>query len=473
VRYTEQQQFINRSRLWGAAAVALVLTATAVCLKYLWARDPRPLLAIEFGITAMALAGSIYYTPDYLHLTVTPDKKLRWAIKVRWRILATALAFGFLSISSPADALVTVGAITWLALVNLLAKKLRSSHPPLYFWTTDFILLAFLLLAGKLNPLLAAVLLAAAAHLFVVISKRFAFLGAAAIGALSCLLLVPLWRREGDITFLLAGAGLLLVSALVTAFLVHRAQRHNARNVEAAMRELIDFTGYPAERVQRLWSISNQELARNWNLAGLDGSDPARLAQWYRENSELYMFAISAYNLEYKRIRSNLNVLSFARGSCLDYGAGNGEILLELAGRGHAATYYDVEGRSMNFARWRASQRALAVEFLHCKEDLAGSARKTGFDTVFSFDVLEHLPDLPGELNFLSSLLGRGGLLVFDVPAGSTQSHPMHLNHSLDVCAFALAKGLKDERSLLQRLPFRKEEKYFFRATKGRVGVDT
>jgi 2-polyprenyl-3-methyl-5-hydroxy-6-metoxy-1,4-benzoquinol methylase len=241
-------------------------------------------------------------------------------------------------------------------------------------------------------------------------------------------------------------------------------QRHNARNVEAAMRELMDFTGYPAERVRRLWSISNQDLARNWRIAGLDGSDAERLAQWYRENSELYMFAISAYNLEYKRIRSNLKVLRFARGSCLDYGAGNGEILLELAGRGHAATYYDVEGVSMNFARWRASQRGLEVEFLHSKEDLAASARRTGFDTVFSFDVLEHLPDLPGELNFLSSLLGRGGLLVFDVPAGSTQSHPMHLNHSLDVCAFALAKGLKDERSLMQRLPFRREEKYFFRA---------
>lgn len=444
--------------------MALVVTAAAVCLKYLWARDPRPLLAIEFGITALALAISIYYTPDYLHLTVSPDKSLRWEIKVRWRVTAAVLVFGLLSTSSVADALVVVGAITWLAAVNLLAKKLQTSRSPLYFWTTDFILLAFLLLAGKLDPLLAAVLLAAAAYLSVTISEKFTVLWAGVVGTLGCLLLVPLWRREEDAKFLLAGAGLLLVSALGTAFLVRRAQRHNARNVEAAMRELMDFTGYPAERVRRLWSISNQELARNWRIAGLDGSDAERLAQWYRENSELYMFAISAYNLEYKRIRSNLKVLRFARGSCLDYGAGNGEILLELAGRGHAATYYDVEGVSMNFARWRASQRGLEVEFLHSKEALAASAHKSGFDTVFSFDVLEHLPDLPGELNFLSSLLGRGGLLVFDVPAGSTQSHPMHLNHSLDVCAFALAKGLKDERSLMQRLPFRKEEKYFFRA---------
>lgn len=85
-------------------------------------------------------------------------------------------------------------------------------------------------------------------------------------------------------------------------------------------------------------------------------------------------------------------------------------------------------------------------------------------DTVFSFDVLEHLPDLPGELNFLASLLSPGGLLVFDVPAGSTKAHPMHLNHDLDIRAHLAAKGLRPERTVLQKLSFRKEEKYFFRA---------
>jgi hypothetical protein len=80
--------------------------------------------------------------------------------------------------------------------------------------------------------------------------------------------------------------------------------------------------------------------------------------------------------------------------------------------------------------------------------------------------VLEHLPDLPGELNFLAALLNPGGLLVFDVPAGATKSHPMHLNHDLDVVSYMRARGMTDERTLWQRLPFRKEQKYFFRAPK-------
>jgi 2-polyprenyl-3-methyl-5-hydroxy-6-metoxy-1,4-benzoquinol methylase len=105
----------------------------------------------------------------------------------------------------------------------------------------------------------------------------------------------------------------------------------------------------------------------------------------------------------------------------------------------------------------------LKIDFFSSKEALAQAARQRGFATVFSFDVLEHLADLPGELSFLASLLGPGGLFVFDVPAGSTKAHPMHLNHNLNVLEFMTAKGLKDERGLLLRLPLRKEEKFVFR----------
>src|SRR5262249_52506916 len=243
----------------------------------------------------------------------------------------------------------------------------------------------------------------------------------------------------------------------------HRAREQSAKNSSAALQELIDFTSYPAERIRELWAASNQQLAQNWEQAKPSENNPEQMAEWYRQNSELYLFAISAYNLEYKRIRLNMKVLRLARGATLDYGAGNGEILLELARRGHRAAYYDVDGVTMRFARARAARQELAIDFFHNKDDLAAAARQKGFDTVFSFDVLEHLPDLPGELNFLSSLLAPGGVFVFDVPAGSTQAHPMHLNHNLNVLAFMRDKSLRDERGLMLRLLFRKEEKFVFR----------
>jgi 2-polyprenyl-3-methyl-5-hydroxy-6-metoxy-1,4-benzoquinol methylase len=253
-----------------------------------------------------------------------------------------------------------------------------------------------------------------------------------------------------------------MVSAITTAYLVQRAEGQNTENIAHAMAELTEFTGYEPAKIRELWETSNQQLAANWEKSSIPQDDRERMAEWYRQNSELYLFAISAYNLEFKRIKSNLKVLRFAYGACLDYGAGNGEILLEWARRGNLATYFDVDGVTMRFARHRAERNKLALEFATTKDELRAAAAKHGFDTVLSFDVLEHLPDLPGELGFLSSLLSPGGLFVFDVPAGSTKAHPMHLNHNLDVLAFMKNKGLLDRRPLSLRLPFRKEEKWVF-----------
>ena len=463
--YANQQQYLNRSRLWGCALALILITMATLSLVIGAAHSTRA--AVAFCISIAALAISLCYSPDYLHLTVNAEKKASWEIKIRWRLAAAVLLLGALMAGSALGIVLAAIAAAWLAGANLLAKTaVPAKYLPAYFWCADLVLLAALLLATPLDPLLCAAMLAAAAHLSIVVCDKYPFLWSC-LTFISGVLLIVLaaTQRSVKLNFSALAACLLFISALATAWLVHRAQAHNAHNLSAAMSELMNFTGYSADRVRHLWSTSNQDLAKNWQAAGIPDNDSQRLAQWYRENSELYLFAIDAYNLEYKRIRSNLRMLKFAAGSCLDYGAGNGELILEAARRGHAATYYDVEGKTLQFARQRALQRGLSVEFLHSRQDLApAAAPKRTFDTVFSFDVLEHLPDLPGELDFLSSLLNPGGLLVFDVPAGSTKSHPMHLNHNLDVRAYLACKGLEEKRALLQRLPFIKQEKFVFRA---------
>src|SRR6185312_3435708 len=161
----------------------------------------------------------------------------------------------------------------------------------------------------------------------------------------------------------IAGVLLFAVAVIGTALLVRRARTQNALNVAAAIAGLMEFTGYSAEQVRHLWATSNQKLAENWQQAKPSEDNPEQMAEWYRQNSELYLFAISAYNLEYKRIRSNMKVLRLARGATLDYGAGNGEILLEIARRGQRAAYYDVEGVTMRFAQQRAAHQGLAIGF--------------------------------------------------------------------------------------------------------------
>jgi 2-polyprenyl-3-methyl-5-hydroxy-6-metoxy-1,4-benzoquinol methylase len=464
MNYRDQEKFLQGSRIWGGA-VCLGFLAVAAVIRLTFTGRWRSSETIVFLLASFAAAVLMYYTPDYLHLSVAPERKRRWEINLRWRIAGTALLLGLLLAPSNLGRLYAIFAGLALAGANWLAhKKVRARNLPAFFWITDLLLLFLSLVradAGSAAILLIA--LAAAAHIASVRRQDRHLLWAAII-LISGMVVVSFATGPLGRTAFLAGSLLLLVATSGTAWLVHRARQQNGKNIAAAVGELIAFTGYTADRIRELWATSNQQLAANWQQATPAEDNPEQMAEWYRQNSELYLFAISAYNLEYKRIRSNMKVLRLARGATLDYGAGNGEILLELARRGHRATYYDVEGVTMRFARQRAANHGLAIEFFHTKEALAQYAAVNGFDTVFSFDVLEHLPDLPGELSFLSSLLKPGGLFVFDVPAGSTRAHPMHLNHSLNVLEYMRAKGLADERNLMLRLPFRKEEKFVFRA---------
>ncbi len=467
--YTEQRRFLARSRMGGAASGLILISLALVCLRIAAMRDGFVLAAI--GITLLALAGSTYYTPDYLQLTVNPLKKSRWEIRVRWRVISAVVVIGMLAGLRQGGGLAVLLAVAWLIGANLLGRSaVPPRYFPIYFWATDFALLAALGLHTRCDLLLVTVLLAAAAHLSLVVCDGFPVAWAGFVGLSGCLLIFLSSARRGATVFPLRFAELFLASVAVNAWLVRRAQAHNRRNAGTALEELKDFTGYSAGRIQHLWSASDQELAANWRLASFDENDGEQMAEWYRNNSELYMFAISAYNLDYKRICANLRMLGLARGSCLDYGAGNGELILELARGGHRAAYYDVEGQSMKFARWRAERQSLAVDFPHSKEELRAAARQCGFDTIYSLDVLEHLPDLAGELDFLASLLSPGGLFIFNVPAGATQSHPMHLNHTLDARAHLRAQGLEEEPGLPSTIPFRKEETYLFRARAHRSG---
>lgn len=461
--YRKQQAYLRSSRLRGVVAVVILVLIAAVSAAGSGETGRRTLAA--FALITLALAGSMYYTPDYLHLTVVPDKRARWQVKIRWRIVAAVLLLGLLTASTMQGRLAVLFSAAWLAAMNLVARKLvPQGRFHAFFWITDFALLLLLLLFGRLELLPALPLIASAAHLGIVTSSRGQsfIIRVTALSVLAPFIVEP--HFKADSSFGACAIALIALACFETVILAKHAAKQNHENIAAAMRELVEFTGYTPERIRQLWESSNQQLAKNWEAAAIPHDDRERMAAWYRDNSELYLFAISAYNLEYKRIKSNLKVIRFARGTCLDYGAGNGEILLELARRGHRAIYFDVDGVTMRFARHRAHQHGLDIQFARTKDELRAAAGQRGFDTIFSFDVLEHLPDLPSELAFLSSLLASGGVFVFDVPAGSTKAHPMHLNHNLDVLSYLGAKGLKDRRTLSLRMPFRKEEKYVFQA---------
>ncbi len=417
---------------------------------------------LAFSLVVVALGVSLFYTPDYLHLTTVGETRPRWAIKIRSRIAGAVLILGLLLATSAHGRIAALLAAVWLIGMMWLARRISPRWLPGLFLITDWLLIMPCMFHGGLPVLVTIATLASSVHLAVVICSRLYWQCAVVGLATGGLLLFMAWGHQFVPALPWAGWAMIAVAGFATAWLVSRAERHNAQNIVAAMAELTEFTGYSPDKVRQLWETSGRQLAENWTKAAIPENDRERMAEWYRLNSELYLFNISAYNLTYKRIMSNLRVIRFARGACLDYGAGNGEILLELARRGHPAVYFDVDGVTMRFARYRAQRQNLKVQFTVSKEQIREAAALHGFDTVFAFDVLEHMPDLPGELDFLSSLLRPGGVMVFDVPAGSTKAHPMHLNHNLNVFDYMGKKGLLDRRAFYLRIPFRNEEKYVF-----------
>ena len=96
---------------------------------------PRCIL-IECSIIIAALLGSLWYAPDYLHLTVNPEKCLRWQIRIRWRLIAAVLVLGLPVTFNRKGMLVVLAAAAWLLFANLIRRdppraRLRFTH---IFW---------------------------------------------------------------------------------------------------------------------------------------------------------------------------------------------------------------------------------------------------------------------------------------------------------------------------------------------------
>src|SRR5699024_7637554 len=159
--------------------------------------------------------------------------------------------------------------------------------------------------------------------------------------------------------------------------LVARSDEHHRVDVAETVDQLSSFALVSPERAEELLATATGILARSWNENPPIG--PTATARWYEQNSEYYLYDLAQVHLAYKHIAFMIDVVSLARGRTLDYGAGIGDLALELARRGHESTYLDVDGRTKAFARWRAERDWLAVDFASSLDELEGE-----FDTIVS-----------------------------------------------------------------------------------------
>lgn len=97
-------------------------------------------------------------------------------------------------------------------------------------------------------------------------------------------------------------------------------------------------------------------------------------------------------------------------GRFLDFGAGWGVIAFQAQRQGYEVLGYDINPVYATFARQR-----LGIEMLTERDQLLDLSPST-FDVIFSYHVLEHLPDPRETLDMLVPLLKPDGVLILFVP---------------------------------------------------------
>jgi len=107
--------------------------------------------------------------------------------------------------------------------------------------------------------------------------------------------------------------------------------------------------------------------------------------------------------------------------SVLDYGCGIGSDGLWLLEAGYRVAFADFDNPSAKYLRWRLAHRGLSAPVYDVEGDLPG-----GFDLVYSFDVIEHVPD---PYAFLTRMESLGSLVLVNFlepePGETTLHHPL------------------------------------------------
>ncbi|MBD2344768.1 class I SAM-dependent methyltransferase [Anabaena subtropica] len=152
---------------------------------------------------------------------------------------------------------------------------------------------------------------------------------------------------------------------------------------------------------------------------------------FYRDRvGELYLFELGAWHLgSNDYIEDTLRlIVDYAQGRVLDFGGGIGThtIAAALCPQVEQVIYCDINPISRDFVRYRAEQLGLSNKIIIAQEIPTNES----FNTIVSFDVLEHLSDPSQQVLHFHQILHPEGKLILNwcFFKGFNQEHPFHLD---------------------------------------------
>lgn len=207
-----------------------------------------------------------------------------------------------------------------------------------------------------------------------------------------------------------------------------KRQARESKALNLALEEVAEYIGQTVEMIyQRFRSEDDdQEMKRIFhddNQAGLTEDD---VKNFYR-GSQRYIIELPLWNAESHRSQMLGKIITFYTKkfgvkTVLDAGGGAGDLSMELSGRNLHVSYMDISEPLFKFSAWRFKRRNLEIPMY---KDL--SEIHETFNCIVTFDVFEHIKNLPDFIQQLSTLLDSGGILIF---SGAFSGGGLHLREN-------------------------------------------
>ena len=204
--------------------------------------------------------------------------------------------------------------------------------------------------------------------------------------------------------------------------------------------DIMAFTKTTHDQVRERMKKGSEPLKEEWNSWEKKGAmTEERIKAFYKQTTN-YIYELGEWHLFVPNKRESDMALveemkKLGPKNILDFGGGVGMIAFPLARAGMDVTLADLDGTSLDFARFRAERHGDKMKFW--KSDVEPMPPDKKYDVILAMDVLEHLPKetLHEIVDKLVKLKHAKTQIIISAPFGRTAVHPMHIDLTDDTKA--------------------------------------
>lgn len=212
------------------------------------------------------------------------------------------------------------------------------------------------------------------------------------------------------------------------------------RDQNEYVEDIMAFTKTSREVVRERMKRGSEPLKEEWLAWEKQGPmTEARMAEFYKGTTN-YIYELGEWHLFVPGKReSDMQLVAEMQKkqpkNILDFGGGVGLMAFPLARAGFDVTIADLDGTSLDFAKFRAERHDVKMKFW--KSDVEAMPPDGKYDVILALDVLEHLPKetLHAVVDKLVQLKHDKTEIIISAPFGKTSVHPMHIDLTEDTKA--------------------------------------